>query len=320
MLARMYRKLRYTTAPPTQIITRLTDSLNETYREILALPGVERLRDDLIPVVAFANKARSGLPYTVARIENMTDRTNNFKLKQLPVKDLRIMDAAQSTTGGYPLRYSVVGNQAVIIQPAAATGLWVASSAAGDTTQKVFVESLVTGGYPQQSIAGGTALNGVTRVAIGLLTSHINVEKFYLDAAAVGHVSLYDAAAAGNELARIPIGVTFSRYLAVEWWPIPTADITETADITRQIFDLANGTDEPLLPLDYHYLVPLGAMIKEYELLDDGRLSVARQDYERGTSKLRGWVMNDGDQLASLRPVVTRWNNLGGSYPASNAQ
>lgn len=320
MLTRMYRKLRYTAAPPAPIVARLTDALNESYGDLLGLPDMERLRDDVLPVVAFANQGRSGLPYAVARIHNLVDRANNYKLVQLPLKELRIMDAAHAMTGGYPMRYAVIGNQAVITQPAAATGLWVASSAAGDTTQKVYVETILLGGYPQASITAGTALNGGTRVPIGLRTDHIAVEKFYLDLPATGFVSLYDAAAAGNELARIPIGVTFSRYLSVEWWPVPTQDVTVYADITRQAFDLVNGTDEPLLPLDFHHLVPQGAMVSEYELLDDSRLGVARVDLADGIRKLRGWVMNDGDQMASMRPLVTRWNNLGGNYSSTNSQ
>ncbi len=320
MLAMMYRGLRYTTAPPAPIIVRCTDEINQAYRDLLSQPNLERLREDTIPVVAFLNQARSGLPYAVARIQGITDRTNNFKLQQLPLKELRTMDPAQAFTGGYPMRYAVIGDQAVVAQPAAATGLWVASTAAGDTTQKVYVETITTGGYPQQTITAGTALNGVTRIQIGTAVTHIAVEKFYLDTPATGYVSLYDAAAAGNELARLPIGVLFGRYLAVEWWPVPTANVTEYADITRQMFDLVNGFDEPLLPVDFHNLIVTGAMVQEYEVIDDRRLGVARLDWAEGVKRLQAWVMNDGDQMASLRPIVTRWNNLGGNYPATNCQ
>lgn len=320
ILADCYRHLRYTSTPPAAVISRLTAWANETHREILAYPGLDRLRDDVMALTALANKARTGLPPTVARITAMTDRSNNFKLQQLPLRELRIMDPAQAFTGGYPMRYAVVGDQAVQIQPAAATGLWIVSSAAGDTTQKVWVETVTTGGYPNSVITAGTALNGTVRVAIGLLTTHIEVTKLYLDLPAVGYVSLYDAAAAGNELARIPIGDTYSRYLAVEWWPIQTQDTTEYCDYTRTIVDLVQGTDEPLLPRDFHWLLAVGTRRKEYELLDDSRLAQADADYRQGIAKLRSWVMNDGDQLASLRPLVQRWNILGGNYPATNCQ
>lgn len=220
--------------------------------------------------------------------------------------------------GGYPLRYAVVGYQPVSRQPSAATGLWAVSSAAGDTTQHAFVESLTTGAYPNQTISGGTALNGTTRVQIGTLTSHVEVTKFYLDAPGVGSISLYDAVTAGNELARIPIGLTTARYLGVAWHPVQTADVTLYADVTRAVFDLVNGTDEPMLPPDFHYVVTLGARMKEYEVLDDARVAQARADYVKGQNALRSWVLNDGDRIASLRPVPVGWSSLGAMYPAGS--
>jgi hypothetical protein len=316
ILAELYRRLRYTSAPPAAITTRLTAMVNETHSEILTTPGLERLRDDVLAVTAFANKARTGLPPSVARINKITDRTNNFGLSQVPLRELRIDDPGQAFTGGFPIRYAVIGNQAVQAQPAAATGLWVVSTAAGDNTQKAFVESIVTGGYQNNIITAGTALNGVTRVQIGTRTDHIEVTRFYLDAVGAGFVSLFDAAAAGNELARLPIGQTWSRYLAIEWWPIQTADVTEYADITRNIYDLVKGTDEPLIPSDFHDSLVHGAMFREYVLLDDSRASAARAQYQQDIQELTSWVMNDGDRIASLRPTPTRWSRFGGTYPA----
>jgi hypothetical protein len=312
-----YRRLRYTAAPPTTVTTRLTALINETHRDLLALPGMERLRDDVLPVVALANQGRSGLPPTVARINAMVDRTNNFKLVQVPLSELRLSDPAQAFTGGYPMRYSVIGNVAVQIQPAAATGLWVNSTSALDVG-KAYVESVVTGGYPNFYITAGTTMTGATRAAIGSLATHIEVVKFFVDTVAAGYISLWDAAAAGNELARIPIGETFSRYVGVEWWPIQTANVTEHCDYTRAIVDLVAGTDEPLLPRDFHYLLAIGTRRKEYELLDDSRLVQADADYRRGIAALKSWVLNNGDQLASLRPLVPHWNNLGSQYPSTN--
>ena len=222
----MYRRLNQPTSPPTSVTTRFTAYLNETYRELASLPGMERLRDSVEPITAYANTARTGLPPNVARIHNITDRSNNFTLQQVPLKLLRLTDPAQAFTGSYPYRYSVIGEQAVMVQPTTSgSGLWAASSATADTTQKIYVESVTVGGYPNQPLTTGTAVNGTTRAAIGSLTTHIEVTKFYSDLVGVGSFSLYDAAVAGNELARIPIGQTFSRMLAVEWFPIQTANV-----------------------------------------------------------------------------------------------
>jgi hypothetical protein len=310
--------LRYTTTPPAAVTTRLTAFLNETHREVLALPGMAFLREDVMPITAIANLSRTGLPPTVARISAITDRSNNFRLEQVPLSQLRSTDPAQSSTGGYPMRYAVVGNQAVIRQPAT-TGLWVVSSSASDTTQKAYVESVTTGGYPNNYISAGSSVNGTTRVAIGARTDHIEVTRFYVDLVGVGFLSLYDAAVAGNELARIPIGQTFSRHQAVEWFPIQTADVTEYLDYQRTIFDLVNGTDEPLLPTDLHPILAIGARVKEYELLEDDRGLLARADYEREKAALRSYVLNNPDRIASLRADAgPRGSSLGASYPAGS--
>lgn len=320
LLAELYRRLRYTSAPPTATTVRLTALINEVHGDLCSLPGVDRLRDDTLVVTALANQSRTGLPPSIARIMGIVDRTNNVKLQQVPLAELRGTDPARAFTGGYPLRYSVVGNQAVQIQPVVTgSGLWVASTAAGDTTQKAFVESILLGGYPQAIIAAGSALNGATRVAIGARTDHVEVTRFYLDTAGTGFVSLYDAAAAGNELARLPIGQTWSRYQAIEWWPLQTADVTEYADIQRTIYDLVQGTDEPLIPTDFHQLIVQGALMREYVMLDDSRVGITRLEYEKGCNDLSSWVMNDGDRIASLRPFPQRWSRLGGNYPAERS-
>lgn len=318
MLADLYRRFRYTIEPPSPVSLRLTAFLNESQRELLAMPGIERLRDDVMAVTAFANQARSGLPPTVARIQGITDRLNNHKLVQLPLQELRALNPSQNFTGGYPLRYAVVGERQVQIQPAAATGLWVASSSASDTAQLAYIETTTTGGY---SYRDSKAVNGVTRAQFGVVstrTDHIQVDKFYVSAPLVGYLSLYDASSSGNELARIEPGQTFARYLTLEWNPIQTADVTEYVDYQRQIFDLVNAFDEPLLPPDFHWVMVRGALMKEYEFIDDTRIVMARSEYERGQMKLRAFVLNDGDRIASLRPVPVGWSQLGAMYPAGS--
>lgn len=319
LLADCYRRLRFQTTPAAAVVTRVKAYCNETHRELLTLPGMERLRDDVLTVTTTATVARSGLPQAVARIRQIVDRTNNQVLTQVPLSALRAWDPAHAVTGGVPQQYAIAGYQAVQVQPAAATGLWAGSSSASDTTQKVFVEAVVTGGYPHIPVVAGTTLTGLTRVALGTRTDIIEVAKWYLDlATTVGFVSLYDAAAAGTELARIAPGQSASRYLAVEWFPVPTAAVVETIDATRAIFDLVNDTDEPLLPPDFHYVIALGVRMKEYELKDDDRYQLARVEYLKGQNALRSWVLNDGDRIATLRPLPGRWSSLGPMFPAGS--
>ena len=318
ILADLYRRLRYTSAPPSAIATRLRAFCNETHREILTAPGMERLRDDLMPITATANKSRTGLPASVARVHAIVDRTNNHKLRQVPLSELRTMDPAQLFVGGFPLQYAVVGYQEVQIQPAVASGLWAVSSSASDTVATVFCESMTTGGYRHVTAPTGTTLTGTTRVQLGTRTDSFEVNKFYLSTACVGYVSLYDAVSGGTELARIEPGQLSQHYLAVEWFPIQTADITEYLDFTRTIFDLVNDTDEPLLPSDFHYLLPLGARMKEYEFLDDTRYPATQSKFLQGQAALKSFVLNDGDRVATLRRTPTSWSQLGSQFPAGS--
>lgn len=320
ILSECYRRLRYPSSPPAAITTRLTALINESHGEIISLPQLSRLRDNVIPIVIPANVARSALPPAVSRILAITDRTNNNKLVQVPLSELRLSDPAQAFTGGYPMRYAVIGDQAVYRQPSAATGIWAASSAAGDTSQKVFVETINTSGVsgfalPFNIISAGTTLTGTTRVQIGTDTNHIQVNKFYLDSACAGYALLFDAATTGNELARIPIGATYSRYEAIEWWPVPTQATTLYVDVTRRVYDLVKGTDEPLLPRDYDDILIQGVLLREYLILNDSRYTQAKNDYEGMILKLTEWVMSDGDRLASLRPIPQGFNRLGSNYP-----
>jgi hypothetical protein len=317
ILQDLYRRHRYQETPAPAIQKRFRAFVNETHRELLALPGLSRLRDDTIPLTATANLSRTGLPPSVARINGIVDRGNNHKLRQVPLVEFRLNDPAQAFIGGPPLEYAVVGNQAVQRQPAT-TGLWAVSSVSGDTTQNVLVDTLTTGGYGSTTAIGGTLLTGTTRVALGTRTDHIDVRSFGLDTQATGYVSLYDAATNGNELARLEPGKTVARYSAVEWYPIQTVDTTLYADVTLYVADLVNDTDEPLLPPDLHYVVGLGARVKEYEMLDDSRGAQARADYMRGQMALRSWVMNNGDRIASLRPTALRWSQLGAQFPAGS--
>jgi hypothetical protein len=224
------------------------------------------------------------------------------------------MDPSQNFVAGYPYAYAPTGYAQVQYQPAAATGLWASSSSAADTTQTAYIETITTGGYSYRDLK---VLNGVTRVPFGatVRTDHEQVERFYLSAAVAGYVSLWNAAVAGDELARIEPGKTFARYLTVEWQPVQTADTTLYLDFTRTIFDLVNGFDEPLIPDDFHYVVVNGAMMKECLFINDNRYGAAASEYQKGQRDLVSFVMNDGDRITSLRKMPYGFSRLGAFYP-----
>lgn len=297
LLSDLYRRLDYTSSPPTAITTRLTSFVNTTHRQILGAPGMDLFRDDTITFASVAGQAVYGLPPAISRIEALTDRTTMLKLVQRSLGDIRAIDPGLVQTGPSDV-FINRGWQQVQTQPSAATGLWVVSSSASDTTQSVKVETVRTGGY---EYAGAATVNGTTRVQVGTFTDHLDVTKCYLSAAAVGTISLYDAAAAGTELARIAIGATYARYLAIQLYPTPASAITYFVDYVRDIPDMVNATDEPLLPQDFHWVLVEGALLKEWTKLDDTRRTAAQTDYTKGVNALKYFANCPADFLPSRR-------------------
>lgn len=312
LLAGLYGRLNFTATPPAATTTRLTGFINEAHRQILAMPGMERLRDSTTSFASVASVGRYALPPAVARIKAIGDQLNQRRLRFLAADQFRTLDPGVTGRGTpdwwIPISYAAVAVQ----QPITATGLWAVSSSASDTARIVFVESIRTGGYP---FAGSVTLNGTTRVQIGTLTDHVEVTKFYLSAATAGFISLFDAAVAGNELARIAIGQTYARYLVIQLYPTPTAAVTYYVDFTRVIADMANAGDEPLLPEDFHYLLILGALRREYQKSDDTRWQEAVIEEQQGIKALRNWVLfpPDYDAVPGVRPVEP--SNLGPFFP-----
>jgi hypothetical protein len=322
LLADLYGDLRYTATPPAATTARLTRYLNRTQRELLTLPGLSRLRDLTVAITTVSNQPQSSLPLAVARIQTIVDRANNHVLDQVPLRELRDTDPAQNFIGGPPLRYAVVGERHVAQQPAAACELFV------DFTGGTFADLTVN----VEGIRSDGSLVAITKVCVvgtptqSLATTEtaiVAVTKYYLAPFTVNPsvpvpVILRSVSGAGTELARIPVGQTYARYLTVEWSPTPTTAVPLFVDCTRQVLDLILAGDEPLVPPDFHYVVALGARVKEYEFISDTRIAGARLDYDTGKRALRSWVLNDGDRVVSLRSVNRGWSQLGGQYPAGS--
>lgn len=311
----LYSRLRYASTPATAIQDRLLRHLNEAHREILALPGMMRLREDLLPVSATANQPRSALPQAVARLRHILDRTNMRPLTPLTLQDIRARNPGRVNTGA-PEGYAVVGFQPVALQPSDASEVFLKSTSASDTGT-AYVEGIRSNG---SLVSKSVVMTGTTAVSLSSAEPAIvEVTKFYLSTAAIGDVTLLEDSGSGTELAKIAIGRTFARYLTVEWDPIPATSATFYADCIRQIPDLANATDEPLLPDDFHYLLGLRARMKEYEVTSDAeRFLECKGEWERGLGALRSFVLNDGGQLASLRSTASGWSQLGPQYPAGS--
>lgn len=308
------RRLNYQDAPAAAVQNRLNGFLNQRHRQILAMPGIDRLRDDNTSFATTASKATYAMGPAVSRIKAIYDgTTNQLKLTERTVQWLRTMDPRLSAMGT-PEAWIPLSIKQVQAQPVAACDLHVISTSASDGAGTTcFVEYTRTGGYRGTA---SHALNGITDVALTSTGDVIEVDKVYLSAAAVGTVTLLDGLA-GNVLTTIPIGQTYGRYLWIQLWPMPSSVWTFNVDYTREINDMSNSTDEPLLPPDFHYLLSLGARIDEYEKMQDARANGLVPYWEKGISRLRNYVINSAEYLiVPGGQNRVQWNNLGGQYPS----
>jgi len=316
-LSELYRRLNYQTTPATAVTTRLTAFLNDTLQDLISEPDLGRFITEHVPpitVASVANQAIYAAPYTVTRIDAITERVNNRRLDMREWDWYRTANPDPTIFSGVAQAWVPVGFQAVQVQPAAATGLWAASSAGADTTQTVRVETVQTGGIP---FSGSLSLNGSTRVQLGSATTHLEVTKFYLSATAVGTVSLFDAASSGNTLATIPIGQTFGRWFAFALWPTPSSAITYYLDGENRLPDMSQTTDEPPLPERFHRVLVDGAEWREYQKTNDERQVAARKRYEHGIAQLRYFVTCPPDFLPSRRGLGMERSRFGAQYPAT---
>ena len=316
MLADLYRRLSFGTSPDSAVTTRLTSFLNTVQRQILTTPGLESVRDDTVTFASVASTALYGLPQSVAHIQNISERTNNVNLDRKSLGWLRQVDPGL-TASGTPSAYIPRGVQQVAVQPSDASSVFVDSTSASDTNT-CYIEGYRTGGY-FRSVS--VSMTGVTAVDVSAATSDwIEITKFYLSAAAVGTVTLHEDASGGTELARIPIGQLYARYQGVQLWPTPSAAVTYYVDYTRGLTDLVNGTDEPLLHEEWHWLLVAGARMLEYEKQDDAqRYLAAKREFDDGLKKLRFAVHQQAVGSPNLRGHLAQApSRLGGQYPAGS--
>lgn len=315
LLTALARRLNKAETLDTTTKNRLIEFLNETHRELLTLPGLQRLRDDTITFASVADQATYALP-TTAKISRIFEVTNDRLLKPLTLAQYRALDVDPASTVGTSDAWVWLGYQPVAAAPSNASSIFVKSTSASDTGT-CYLEGETTGGYPRVvsvTMTGTTAVDVSTAVA-----TWVRVTKWYLSTAAVGTVTLHEDSGAGTELGRIGIGQTQQRYCAVALYPTPSTAITYSADVTLAITDLAQDTDEPRLPPDFHDLLVAGAMVREYEKMEDNRLGVSMQRYRARVNDLLYWMHEtaSGHRTLSLARRGGR-SSLGPWYPAGS--
>lgn len=290
---------------------RLKDALNEVHRQTLRVQGRESLRYGTVTFASVAAQKLYALPAQgVARINRITEATNDLKL-QYKTPDW-LDTVAPDPQSGTPWAWIPRGLTEVHTQPSNASAVFVDSTSASDTGT-AYVEGITTGGYYQSK---SVTMTGTTAVNISSAVSDwIHITKFYLSTAAVGTVTLHEDASGGTELAKIAIGDVRAQYQAFQLYLTPSGVITYTADILRAIPDMANDTDEPLLPEDFHELLLDKAELKAMRKSDDrSRWEMVRDAVARGERELTTWCNNHPDWRPNMAPVGV--STLGAYYPA----
>jgi hypothetical protein len=317
LLADCYADLGYQSSPAAGEVARLKRYINQGLRAVLSEPGMGRMLDSDSPltVASVAAQARYVLPEAVASIRGMSERTNEQTLRSMDLGAYRRMDPDPTATSGVPTHYVPIGKVSVAVQPSNASEIFVDSTAAGDTGT-AYLEVLITGGYRRTL---SKAMTGTTAVSFDTsLTSIIEIEDFYISAAAVGTVTLHEDASGGTELARITIGQKRPRYFGYYLWPTPSAAVDYLVDYRREVTELVQDADEPPLPTDFHDILTAYARMRHYEKSDDGRYTVAEKHFKERLSKLKYATQTGPDEL----PVMGgRWighSRLGGNFPADS--
>lgn len=318
----VYRRVKLADSPSSGDKTRIKEFINQRYRKLLAKPGMDQFRDTPFTFTTVSGQKKYGLPQAIVGMRDLYDVTNQRRILPRTLDWLRNVDPGLSATSSYTEFWIPLNGWGAQAQELTSTGvgLWAVSDSASDTTQKAYVETTRLGGVRAgTAVAAGTTLTGTNRVAIGTQTDHIEVVKFYLDTVPLGNVSLYDAASSGNLLSTITIGRTNARYYMLQLYPTAGAAVTISGDGQRWIQDLAQDTEEPLFPEDYHMALVHGACYDEWRNRDDDRAKEDLAEMNELLKDLRHKVLNTPDDIPvqrGPRGTAERVSRLGGNYPA----
>lgn len=313
LLTQLARRLNKNESFDTATKNRLIGLLDETYREILSWPGLQRLRDDTLTFASVADQARYALPW-VPKINRIYETTNDRTLQPLSLADYRAVDPDPVSNPGVADCWVWGGYDVVATQPSDASSVFVKSTAAGDTTQTLYLEGEITDGYPRSA---SVALTGTTAVNVSsAISTWVRITKAYLSATCAGTVTLHEDSGSGTELARIAIGQTSQRYCVVFLYPTPSDVITYSADVQIGVTGLAQDGDVPRLPDDFHDLLVIGASMREYEKTDDGRYATASAHFKERKGDLLYWLHGVGDSPLNVRGAG--WSRLGPWFPAGS--
>lgn len=97
----------------------------------------------------------------------------------------------------------------------------------------------------------------------------------------------------------------------------PSSVITYTADITSVLTLLSADADVPILPLDFHDLLFLGAAVDEYRHLDDARVNIVAQQLREREAQFKYWMHESDSGSTDISNEAAMPSSLGSQFPAN---
>lgn len=293
---------------------RLLGYINRRYRALMSAPGLQHLRQAVIEFSSEAGAAFYGIP-NVHSVNRIWDVSNTRTLYGLSLNDYRQVDPRALEETGTPEAWVWAGYSQVAKQPIDfAQNPWV-DSTSGSDTQTATVEARLSSGLVRQQTV---TLTGATAVELTNLTGPVDFAKFYLSSNAAGTVTLQNASTATIVYASIGPGTKMTRHYGLYLWRTPGEALTYSADVTREVLDLAADTDEPWLPLDYHDLLVLGAVADEYRHNDDSRMQHAEALYRQRLNELKYYLAESPTPNLNVDANPIGFSRLGGYFPVDS--
>jgi hypothetical protein len=318
--------LAITTAASSEPRTRIKRGINTWHRRLLQRPGFARLlRDFESTLTSVSGQAVYGLAQPLGRLNGLLDTVNRWPLRRRDLAWLRAQDPGVAISGT-PDTFVLRGWFPTQIPPANPSSIFAVLNTTG--TEGIVWQFLLSDG----SVASGTTpANGTTAVQLGTASTVVEILDLHYDNSQVSGtraLTIREDSGSGTILGIIapPIWAngnssqkaTKARYLRVQLWPTPTAAVAYTVDFTREMADLADDGDEPLLPPDYHYLLSLGAQHDELRRMSDDRVGGVRQDLEQGLRALNRWLWDLPTSYGDDAYAAPRRSQLGPMFPAGS--
>ena len=323
LLADCYRRLSYAASPAADVTTRLTAFLNESQDEILSRPGFSGLRRQVLTFSSVANQAEYTLAQPITKVLQLRELTNMIRLQEISDSFYRSILPDPSRQTGTSYAYALMGLNPTNAPVTLFLGTIAVISTDAADTQNAYVELLLDDNTVWSSSRG---VNGIAGGTLSLPTGRTlkRVLDFYLASAATGTVSLGETLVSGPPnsvtpvLGQITQGNFRAYYRSIALIPTPSSVLTYTADVELQNTPLVNPGDSPIIPLNFHRIIAIGARKKEYEFKGDSeRRELADREWQTELGYINNFLVNPPDQAYVNGRAITGPSVLPPWFPQS---